>query len=46
MVAEFASPERRDENVKIPMPQAKILFLPYMSAILPKGTRSAAEDRR
>ncbi|MBA7682772.1 hypothetical protein ES703_91124 [subsurface metagenome] len=28
------------------MPYVKILFLPYMSAILPKGTRNIAAARR
>jgi hypothetical protein len=31
-------------NVRIPM--AKILFLPWMSAILPNGTRNIAEAKR
>jgi hypothetical protein len=46
IVAEFASPQRKDESVKMTMPQAKIFLLPYISAILPKGTRRAAEHRR
>jgi len=45
-VAEFAIPEKRDESVRMTMPEMKIFFLPYMSAILPKGTRRAAEDMR
>jgi len=45
MVTELAIPQKRDESVKITMPQVKIFFLPYMSAILPKGTRRVAEDR-
>ncbi len=28
------------------MPKVKIFFLPYMSAILPKGTSKAADERR
>jgi hypothetical protein len=46
MVTELAIPQKRDESVKITRPQVKIFFLPYMSAILPKGTRRVAEDRR
>jgi len=46
IVEEFAIPEKRDESVVMTMPQMKIFFLPYISAILPKGTRKAAEDSR
>ena len=46
MVAEVEIAERRDITVKIIMPYVKILFLPYMSAILPKGTRNIAAARR
>jgi hypothetical protein len=46
MMPELARPEKKDANVKITMPPTKIFFLPYMSAILPKGTRRTAEDRR
>ena len=46
MVTELANPATKDESVKITMPHVKIFFLPYMSAILPKGTSKAAEERR
>jgi hypothetical protein len=38
--------ESKDVTPKISMPYVKILFLPYMSAILPKGTKNMAADRR
>jgi hypothetical protein len=38
--------EKKDESVKKNIPNAKIFLLPYMSAILPIGTRNIAAARR
>jgi len=38
--------ERRDERANVNMPYKKILFLPCISAILPKGTKNMAAERR
>ena len=38
--------KKMHERVKIEMPYVKIFFRPYMSAILPKGTRNIAEAKR
>jgi hypothetical protein len=46
MTAEVEIAERIDATVKISMPYSNIFFLPYMSAILPKGTRNTAEAKR
>jgi len=39
-------PHRREEIVKVRIPQPKILLLPRMSPSLPKGTRQTADARR
>jgi len=43
--AEGAIAERRDETAKVNTPYKKILFLPCMSAIRPKGTKNIAAER-
>jgi len=46
IVAEAEIAKRRDETAKISTPHIKILFLPYISATLPKGTTNVAAARR
>src|SRR4030042_3618985 len=36
----------KEARVKVRMPMVKILFLPWISAILPNGTRKMAEANR
>jgi hypothetical protein len=37
---------KKDATVNVRIPMVKILFLPWMSAILPNGTRNMAEAKR
>ncbi|OIP30742.1 MAG: hypothetical protein AUK23_08075 [Deltaproteobacteria bacterium CG2_30_43_15] len=45
-IADVEIAERKDEAVKSTMPYVKILFLPCISAILPKGTRNITAAKR
>jgi hypothetical protein len=46
MAAEVEVADRNDDRVYITMPYENIFFLPYISAILPKGRRKTVADRR
>ena len=45
-LAEAASPQNKEETVKIIIPQRKTLFLPVISAARPAGIRKTAADNK